>query len=260
MLLTPVVMMVMLTAQADCPAEICAKPSPCCAASCEMDKAGEITIVAFGDSTTAPRGPLKVYAGLIETDLRKKGIPARVINAGVGGNTTAMARKRFAKDVLARNPRLAIISFGINDSAVDVWKDATTPRVSIEDYASNLRYFVEQLRKNGSEVVFFTPNPLAWTPKLKDLYGKPPYDPDTNAGFNRLLDRYAETMRNVAKETDTPLVDLRKAFEKRAAETGIDELLLDGMHPNDTAHRLIADRLLERIVPLLKKGNCPREQ
>ncbi|MFO7974282.1 MAG: GDSL-type esterase/lipase family protein [Candidatus Hydrogenedentota bacterium] len=219
----------------------------------------KVTLVAFGDSTTAPRGPLEVYPRLLEAELERLGIPARVINAGVGGNTTALARERFQKDVLAHTPELTIISFGINDAAIDVWKDATTPRVPIEEYEANLRHFIEKLRTIGSKTVLFTPNPLAWTPELKEMYGKPPYDPETNAGFNFMLERYTDTMRRVAAAENMPLVDMRKEFKERAERVGIERLLLDGMHPNDVAHRLIADRLLEYIVPLLANDDAAKE-
>ena len=56
-------------------------------------------VVAFGDSTTAPRQiegkALPVYADLLTSE---QGI--EVMNAGVPGDTTAAARLRFEKDVL----------------------------------------------------------------------------------------------------------------------------------------------------------------
>ncbi|MEA3364724.1 MAG: GDSL-type esterase/lipase family protein, partial [Candidatus Hydrogenedentes bacterium] len=157
----------------------------------------KVTLVAFGDSTTAPRGPLEVYPRLLEAKLNNIGIPAQMVNAGVPGDTTALARQRFEKDVLTHKPHLAIISFGINDAAIDVWKDATTPRVPLEEYEANLHHFIKELREIGSKIVFFTPNPLAWTPVLKNRYGKPPYDPETNAGFNFMFERYVDAMRRV---------------------------------------------------------------
>lgn len=80
------------------------------------------TIVAFGDSTTAPRGNLVVYSTLLQSELFAQGQPIRVVNSGVGGNTTEVARDRFERDVLAYQPDLVVVQFGINDSAVDVWK------------------------------------------------------------------------------------------------------------------------------------------
>ena len=209
------------------------------------------TIVAFGDSTTAPRGKIKVYAQIIQDCLLSKTKAVRVINAGVGGNTTAMGRARFEKDVLSRSPDLVIIGFGINDSAVDVWKKPPSdkPRLPRSEYEENLRYFVRALKGKNARVILMTPNPLRWTAVLKQTYGKPPYNPDDPDGFNLLLRGYAESVRKIAREENVPLVDVFAAFGAHATRAGasVDELLLDGMHPNDRGHRIVADLLLEAI-------------
>ena len=129
-----------------------------------------VTIVAFGDSTTAVRGSTKVYASVLQEELRN----VRVLNAGVSGNTTEVGRKRFEEDVLKHQPQIAIIQFGINDAAVDVWKtpQATEPRVSLERYEANLRHFVQTLKSKNTRVVLMTSNPLRWTPKLKGTEGR----------------------------------------------------------------------------------------
>ena len=81
-----------------------------------------VRIVAFGDSTTAPRGSLRTYADCLRNDLPGKGMVVEaVLNAGVGGNSTKSAKARFAKDVLDLHPDIAVIQFGINDSTVRVW-------------------------------------------------------------------------------------------------------------------------------------------
>lgn len=212
------------------------------------------TIVAFGDSTTAPRGALTVYARLLQDELTAKGRALLVVNAGVGGNTTEMARARFEKDVLARNPDLAIVQFGINDAAVDVWKKppATQPRVDLPRYESNLREFVVRLKSAGVRVIVMTPNPLRWTPKLKEMYGRAPYSPDDPDGFNVLLKDYSEAARRVAREEQAALVDIFQAFLDYGTKSGqaVDDLLLDGMHPNEKGHRLIAEALKARMVAL----------
>ncbi|NCO40148.1 MAG: hypothetical protein AUJ96_06385 [Armatimonadetes bacterium CG2_30_66_41] len=209
-------------------------------------------IVAFGDSTTAPRGDLPIYADLLQQELPAKGVDTRVINAGVGGNTTDDARKRFQQDVLDRKPQGAIIQFGINDSAVDVWKTppATEPRVALARYRENLEFFVGALRQQGARVILMTPNPLRWTDKTKALYGKPPYRPDDPTGFNALLPSYAEAVRQLAQKEQVELVDVAaqyEAFDKQEGQS-MEDLLLDGMHPNEKGHRLAADLLLEKIV------------
>jgi lysophospholipase L1-like esterase len=207
-----------------------------------------VTIVAFGDSTTAVRGSAKVYASVLQEELRN----VRVINAGVSGNTTEMGRKRFEQDVLRHQPHIAIIQFGINDAAVDVWKTppATDPRVSLERYEANLRHFVKTLKSKKTHVVLMTSNPLRWTPKLRELYGKPPYQPENADGFNGPLVPYCETVRQVAREEGAELLDMQQAFVEQAKKRGVtvDSLLSDGMHPNDGGHRIEADLLRELIL------------
>ncbi len=214
-----------------------------------------LTIVAFGSSTTAPRGSLVVYAMLLEWQLADEGRNVRVINAGLGSDTTVSARARFDRDVLAHDPDLVIIQLGLNDAAIDVWKDATEPRVPIEEYERNLEYFVEALKGRGTKVILMTPNPLRWTEKLKGLYGKPPYNPEDPDGFNFLLQEYAERVRRVAARHDVPLVDTYRVFQQFGEVEGqsVDDLLLDGMHPNDRGHEIEADLLLKRIRAMFEQ-------
>ncbi len=217
-----------------------------------------LTIVAFGDSTTAPRGALQVYADCLRQELPRHGLPVRVINAGVGGNTTEAGRARFVRDVLDRKPDLVILQFGINDAAVDVWKTppASQPRVSLERYVANLEFFIESLQAQQRAVLLMTPNALCWTPALKQRYGKSPYRPDEAYGFNVLLQDYAEAARGVAKRKGVPLIDVFAAFQRHGKTSGqaIDDLLLDGMHPNGQGQRLVADLLLPEILKLRLAG------
>jgi len=207
--------------------------------------AGEpMKIVAFGDSTTAARGALAVYAKLLQDELPARGVPVEVVNAGVGGNSTEAARARLEKDVLGRSPVLVIIQFGINDSAIDVWKGATTARVPMSRYEENLRHFVQTLKARKAQVILMTPNPMTWTDTLKKMYGKPPYDPEDPDGFNLLLKDYAAVVRKIAQDESLPLVDVYRLFKDYG---NVSDLLLDGMHPNEKGHRLIADALLKQI-------------
>ena len=201
-------------------------------------------VVMLGDSTTAVRpGAIdRVYASRVEQSLVDSGFPVRVINAGVGGNSTTDGLDRFDKDVLTHDPDLVVIQFGINDSAVDVWRDppATAPRVSSEAFEANLRRLIERSRQARARVVLMTTNPIRWTPRLKQLYGKLPYDPERPDGFDApLLSRYNAAARRVAKEAGVPLVDVHAEFLRG----DVDGLLLDGMHPGDAGHAIVAGLL-----------------
>ena len=220
-------------------------------------RAEPVTIVAFGDSTTAVRGSTTVYAALLQEELRN----VQLINAGVPGNTTEAARARIDADVLSHRPQVAIIQFGINDAMVDVWKTppATEPRVSLERYEANLRRFIQALKSTNTRVILMTPNPLRWTPKLKEMYGRPPYQPEEPDGFNSLLTRYCEAARRVARDEGADLIDVQQAFADEARKQGVsvDAFLLDGMHPNDLGHRIVADLLIERILAAAKDRHLP---
>ncbi len=211
-------------------------------------------IILFGDSTTAlrPGAVKKVYSVRIEEALQSIGSSLRVYNAGIGGNTTRDAVKRLDRDVLAHKPRVIVMQFGINDSAVDVWKNppATEPRVSLAEYLDNLRHLTAAARNSGAKVILMTTNPIRWTSLLRDRYGKAPYDPDSEEGFDAAtLAGYNDALRQLAMELELPLVDIRAAYPKYAIVKGttVDGLLLDGMHPNDLGHELVAEKLLPVI-------------
>lgn len=82
-------------------------------------KAGEVHILALGDSLTAGYGlpPRQGFVRQLEAYLRRQGIPARVINAGVSGDIAAQGRQRlrWTLDGLDRRPDLAVVALGAND-------------------------------------------------------------------------------------------------------------------------------------------------
>lgn len=205
-------------------------------------------IVMFGDSTTAPRpGAIeKVYAQRVAEALQGVASSLTVHNAGVGGNTTRQALARIDRDVLAHRPKIVVIQFAINDSAIDVWKTppASEPRISPQEFSENLRKIIDRTRAAGSTPLLMTANPLRWTPKLKELYGQPPYDVTRADGFEApSLVRYNEIIRKLAGELRVPLVDIHQEFQQH----DIDKLLLDGMHPSDAGHEVIAHGLVPAI-------------
>lgn len=209
-----------------------------------VESAGNAVVIAcFGDSTTAAK---RSYCAVL-SELYPR---FQVHNCGIGGNTTAMARERFERDVLSLEPDLVIVQFGINDAAVDVWKSppATASRVALDDYLENLRYFVTALQQRGAEVILMTPNQVRWAPRTLELYGKPPYDPDDPLGFTHILAGYAEGMRRLAAELNVPIVDVYAMYDDPAlTPEDFKRLLPDGMHPSFEGHRKTAAALQPHI-------------
>ena len=214
-------------------------------------------IVMFGDSTTATRNNIsKVYTERVQESLRKLDSRMTVANAGIGGNTTRDAKKRLMRDVLELKPRIVVMQFGINDSAIDVWKKppASKPRIPLSEFKDNLRGMIRQCRERKASVILMTTNPLRWTPKLKALYGKPPYRVDAVDGFDApSLALYNNAIVQLSQELKVPLVDIHTVYPEfaEAHNTDIYGLLLDGMHPNDLGHQLVAEQLMPQIEKIV---------
>lgn len=79
----------------------------------------EVRILAFGDSLFAGYNLAEHegYPERLERSLRQEGINARVIDAGVSGDTSAAGRQRlgFVLDQLAEKPGLVMLELGGND-------------------------------------------------------------------------------------------------------------------------------------------------
>jgi acyl-CoA thioesterase-1 len=79
----------------------------------------ERSVLAFGDSLLAGYGlhDGESYPAKLEAALRARGINARIVNAGVSGETTAqgLARLRGVLDGQSVTPELVVISLGAND-------------------------------------------------------------------------------------------------------------------------------------------------
>ncbi|MDR2706301.1 MAG: GDSL-type esterase/lipase family protein [Planctomycetaceae bacterium] len=220
----------------------------------QHNKAPTTRIVLLGDSTTATRDSIKIYGMLLDETFRSKNIGVTIINSGVGGNTSSDGKRTFQERVVAQNPDLLVIQFGLNDSAIDVWKNPSVvkSRVSQSQYEENLRWMIGQMKSRKIPVILMTTNQMIWTPKLKELYGKPPYNPDDPKSFtDTALRDYNNIVRKVAESENVPLVDIFKAYDEYAEKHGgkIDNLLLDGIHPNNEGQKLVFDLL----YPMIRK-------
>ena len=229
----------------------------CLVVACGISSAyaDPITIVAFGDSTTAPRRTIaKVYAQRLPGMLMKQRIVASVVNAGVGGSHTGRlaendrhkrrhALDRFDDDVRGHKPDLVIIQFGWNDSWVD--KGETDSRISLRNYVDNLTFMIKSLGDGGSQVVLMTPN------RPRSDLAKRQFE---------LTAAYAQAGRDLAARLKIPLVDVWQVYSVFHAVKGqsLDDLLLDDVHPNDDGHQLVAELLTRRIVGMVKATKLPR--
>lgn len=222
-----------------------------------------IRIVALGDSTTEAgwQGNVEsVYAERLERSLRAQGFDALVTNAGLSGTTSKQAVERLGRDVRRHRPDYVIIQFGINDSWIDAHEGRSEPRLTLDEFDMSLSTIVAKLRADGAKPILMTPNPMRWS----ELYGREywdhpelGFDAEDPRGINRLLDVYAQRVRDIAHREGVPLVDVMERFEAydRVPGQSISEILLpnDDIHPNDAGHAMIAEWLTALLVEDLEK-------
>src|SRR5436190_6181376 len=115
---------------------------------------GEPTrIVCFGDSVTGAyyhTGGERAWCDMLGLAIQRVFPQSHpeMINAGISGNTTAAGLARMEKDVIAKQPHLVVVMFGMNDVA----------RASLDDFVGNLSTIVRRSHASGAAVILCTPN------------------------------------------------------------------------------------------------------
>ncbi len=135
----------------------------------------EQTILAFGDSLFAGYQVEEEegYPERLEAALRGRGINARVIDAGVSGDTTAEGFERigFVLDNAGETPDLAIVELGGNDLLRGISPDQTR---------GNLEGILAELARREIPVL------------LMGMRAPPNYGPEFQAAFDALYPALAE--------------------------------------------------------------------
>lgn len=180
-------------------------------------------VVAFGDSLYAGYNldQSKGLAPVLESALHARGLKARVVNAGVSGDTTAagLARLTFTLDGLPRKPDLMLIGLGGNDMLRGL---------SPQETRANLDAILTETKKRGIKVM------------LTGMLASPNMGPDYAAAFNPI---YPE----LARKYGTALYPFMLA-----GVLGTPSLqLADGMHPNDRGVAVIVGKLAPLVANAL---------
>ena len=184
--------------------------------------ADEVRILALGDSLTAGYGLhlADAFPAQLQRALGADGFAARVINAGVSGDTSAGGLARLAW-ALGDHPHAAIVALGANDGLRGLDPGTTF---------ANLDSLLAMLRDAGVAVV------------LAGMKAPPNLGRDYGAAFDAVYPRLAE-------KHGVPLYPF--FLEGVAAEQDLNQE--DGIHPNP---RGVA-RIVRGILPYVKKLIAP---
>ncbi len=215
---------------------ICTFISGCTSSGPQLLKKKD-TIIFLGDSITAagvqPDGYITLLSESIANAYPNMGV--KVIGAGIGGNKVPDCQERLDRDVLQKRPTLVVIYIGIND----VWHWNVNNGTSIEDFEAGLKDMISKINSAGARVILCTPTVIG-----EKVDGTNTYD--------KMLDEYSDVSRKVAKETNSQLLDLRKAFMNYLKvhnpdnfEKGI--LTSDTVHLNNNGNIVLAGLMLEAL-------------
>jgi lysophospholipase L1-like esterase len=195
-------------------------------------------VVFLGDSITqagaGPGGYVTLFREAVERDHKDLGI--EVIGAGISGNKVPDLERRLERDVLAKKPTVVVIYIGIND----VWHSQNGRGTPKDMYETGLKSLVDRITKAGARPVLCTASVIG-----EKIDGTNPLD--------KMLDEYCDISRAVAKETKTPLIDLRAAFLGRLKKTNGDNkdrgiLTGDTVHLNAAGNKFVAEQMLAGLI------------
>ena len=198
------------------------------------------TLVMIGDSITdcgrgrGDDGALgDGYVSLVDAWLRAAHPerPVRVVNRGIGGDTTRDLRARWQSDVLDLRPDWLSVMIGIND----VWRlfgPEPEEHVPEAEYAATLEHLVGTTR-----------------PRLRGMVLMTPYfiEPDRGEPMRAMMDRYGRIVTDVAARHDALLVDTQAAFDDVLRHMPPAALCDDRVHPNLSGHMILARAFLRGI-------------
>src|SRR5688572_13668749 len=188
-------------------------------------RAGEPrTIVFFGDSLTAGYGlsdpGSQAYPALIQEKIDEAGLPWRVVNAGLSGETTAAGLRRVDW-ILRQHVDIFVLALGGNDGLRGI-----SPTVS----SANLQGIIDRVH--------------AKYPQAKIVLGGMMMPTSMGADYTRA---FAEMYPALGKKNDLTLIPflLEGVGGIPAMNQG------DRIHPNLKGHVVIAETLWKYLRPLL---------
>jgi lysophospholipase L1-like esterase len=209
-------------------------------------------ILFFGDSIT--QGFWSVEGGWVEKIRRHydaismqdldNNIQPSVFNLGISGNTTRDLLDRVRNETMARTskgePIITVVAIGTNDGLFEADRQWIEP----EEFRTNVEKIMTILKPITTAIILVG-NPACDETKTTPVsWGDFTYT-------NRELERSEKTLAEVASAHGLPYVPIYNGF-KAKLDVG-ENLLMDGLHPNDAGHAYIAERVLLQLESLIKK-------
>jgi lysophospholipase L1-like esterase len=185
------------------------------------------TIVCHGDSLTegADLNSNCTWPLLVESQIKVK-----IINSGIGGDTSGGLLGRFYHDVVRHTPEMVLIMGGTND----LWWN-----LDINLIQANIFAMACQAEFHNIVPVVGLPLPLHME-NIRQQKMMAPIGGWENC--IRKLAQLVEALATSAGESDIAIIDFYHLFLDDRDEVQGKYFLEDGLHPNKEGHRLMAEK------------------
>lgn len=180
------------------------------------------TILFFGDSLTAGYGlsPEEAFPALVGKHLNDKGKSAKIINAGLSGETSAGGLNRI--DWVLRQPiDVFVLELGPNDGLRGL---------PVEQTEKNLQAIIDKVRKKYPQVKIVIAGMMV-PPNIGQEY----------------TEKFRAIFPALAKKNNAALIPF--LLQDVAGNEKLN--LADGIHPNVEGHKIVAANVLKVLEPLL---------
>lgn len=179
-------------------------------------------ILFYGDSLTAGYGlsTEEAFPSIIDRKLKEKGKPAKIINAGLSGETSAGGLNRI--DWILKQPvDVFVLELGANDGLRGL---------PLTETQKNLQLIIDKV--------------VAKYPKVKIVIAGMMVPPNLGADYTR---QFQKIYPDLAKKNNATLIPF--LLKGVAGDEKLN--IADGIHPNVEGHKIVAQNILQFIEPLL---------
>jgi acyl-CoA thioesterase-1 len=181
---------------------------------------GRPKIVVLGDSLASGRGigAANAFPAILQQKLDDEGLEYEMVNAGVSGDTSSGALRRYER-LLDEDVRVLVVELGANDGLRGV---------PVERLKENLGTIIEAAQKRGITVL------------LCRMEALPIYGWDYTVAFHKAFD-------DLGRQYDVPMVP----FIMMNVIGNRDLMQRDRAHPNADGARAIAENIWPHLKSLL---------
>jgi lysophospholipase L1-like esterase len=166
-------------------------------------------------------------------------------NLGISGDVASGVVKRLALEMEMRGwfeTPIVVIAIGKNDTMFTKNEQATT----VETYAGELKQILAAAKQFTHKVLF-----VGLTP-VDDTLANPWKYAQGNYSFsNERTLEFEKVLRDFCYENKVPFVEVFEALQGRRIEENV---LADGLHPNELGHQLIAELVKPKLDELIRQN------